>query len=275
MSARHRRAILRLVHGGLPFHIRIHPQLEGQEAVDVIHAMQEFQEAHSGGGCELEGSDIVVWFQGQPTDPAMSRIGGRPFWPRGVEWPRDRHGEPFAYIAHINLEDSRDVLPEGCEWTHVFWFQDLSVDVDGSWALGGGLPIRAIGIRVEHPIESDLPATHSLGLPERHGALVRVRELKNAVDYSGELEKAMEGHGFIGMLPEHIAAPPFTKIGGLPPLGASGVGDDGHIGWSDEWDGRTRSICQIRLPFGEYPWMAGCGMIYEQLGYSRCVWVWE
>ena len=42
----------------------------------------------------------------------QSRIGGLPYRPRDLEWPKDRDGRPKEFVCQIDLSDSSRLLPE-------------------------------------------------------------------------------------------------------------------------------------------------------------------
>jgi hypothetical protein len=57
-------------------------------------------------------SDVFVWADAQPWErPWLTRIGGRPWRPKGKAWPRDDDGVPLAFLGQICFADSADILP--------------------------------------------------------------------------------------------------------------------------------------------------------------------
>jgi Domain of unknown function (DUF1963) len=57
-------------------------------------------------------TDVFVWARGEAPNPAMTKIGGVPFRPRSLTWPRDGLGKPIRFIAQLCFADSRDTVGE-------------------------------------------------------------------------------------------------------------------------------------------------------------------
>lgn len=80
---------------------------------------------------------ICPWPRSEPTDPAVSRFGGKPLAPKGWSWP-DFDGEPLLFIAQIDCSKLRGTaaapsLPsEGL----LSFFGDP--DISGGSDFGGG-----------------------------------------------------------------------------------------------------------------------------------------
>lgn len=59
-------------------------------------------------------ADVFVWADTELRDsPWLTRIGGRPWRPKGRPWPKDDHGVPLAFLGQICFVDSADTL--SCE----------------------------------------------------------------------------------------------------------------------------------------------------------------
>lgn len=57
-------------------------------------------------------ADVFVWAITQVTHQAwLTRLGGRPYRPKGKPWPRDEDGIPLKFLGQINFADSKDILP--------------------------------------------------------------------------------------------------------------------------------------------------------------------
>lgn len=55
--------------------------------------------------------DLFLW-QEVPTKPWLTKLGGRPFLPADVSWPKDSlTGEPYTFVAQFCFLDSLDILP--------------------------------------------------------------------------------------------------------------------------------------------------------------------
>lgn len=56
--------------------------------------------------------DAFVWAETKIHDmPWLTRIGGRPWRPKGKPWPRDKNNIPLAFLGQICFVDSKDILP--------------------------------------------------------------------------------------------------------------------------------------------------------------------
>jgi hypothetical protein len=55
-------------------------------------------------------TDVFVWACGEAPHPAMTKIGGVPYRPRSLTWPRDGEGKRIRFIAQLCFADSRDIV---------------------------------------------------------------------------------------------------------------------------------------------------------------------
>ena len=56
-------------------------------------------------------ADVFVWADTQLRElPWLTRIGGKPWRPKGKPWPRDDNGVPLAFLGQICFADSKDIL---------------------------------------------------------------------------------------------------------------------------------------------------------------------
>ena len=55
-------------------------------------------------------TDVFVWARGEAPNPAMTKIGGVPYRPRSLPWPRDGEGRRIRFIAQLCFADSRDIV---------------------------------------------------------------------------------------------------------------------------------------------------------------------
>ncbi|NBV24293.1 MAG: DUF1963 domain-containing protein [Proteobacteria bacterium] len=54
----------------------------------------------------------LLYGSGAPETREQSRIGGLPYRPRDLEWPKDSDGRPKEFVCQIDFSDSRFLLPE-------------------------------------------------------------------------------------------------------------------------------------------------------------------
>jgi hypothetical protein len=56
-------------------------------------------------------TDVFVWALGEPTRRDITKIGGLPYWEKGLPWPTTSSGTPMTFVAQICFADSRDLTP--------------------------------------------------------------------------------------------------------------------------------------------------------------------
>jgi hypothetical protein len=102
-------------------------------------------------------TDVMVWAMGEPTNRAVTKIGGLPYRPSAVAWPHDKDSEPLRFIGQLCFADSRDILPElPGDVLLVFGDEDALVDeperlVFEWWSLTSA-PLVAQVSAVEEPL---------------------------------------------------------------------------------------------------------------------------
>jgi hypothetical protein len=55
-------------------------------------------------------ADLFIWGSGDPPNPAATKVGGMPWWPRGLRWPLIG-GREAMFLAQFNFADSIDLMP--------------------------------------------------------------------------------------------------------------------------------------------------------------------
>jgi len=77
-------------------------------------AINEQLRAEAFAGSRYRGSriatDVFVWARGEAPNPVMTKIGGVPYRPRSLSWPRDSEGKRIRFIAQLCFADSRDIV---------------------------------------------------------------------------------------------------------------------------------------------------------------------
>lgn len=80
-------------------------------------------------------SDYFIWASGEPSNRAMTKLGGTPYMPASMSWPH-REGTAGDFYAQLNFMDSKDLVPAlPGDVLLIFRFHDL--DKYSSW--DGGL----------------------------------------------------------------------------------------------------------------------------------------
>ncbi|MHB9105922.1 MAG: DUF1963 domain-containing protein [Armatimonadota bacterium] len=54
-------------------------------------------------------TDVCILAKGEPTNRAVTKIGGLPYWPADRSWPYGAADNPMTFVAQFNFADSRDL----------------------------------------------------------------------------------------------------------------------------------------------------------------------
>ncbi len=190
----------------------------GPREMTVIEQLRSESGAARGHGVP---TDVFVWGIGEPKHPAATRIGGRPFRPRGMQWPKAEDGKPMGLLAQFCFADSRDVLRD--------------VDLPGDLML-----VFAPGPFAWSDWDPDDPATYVIEWHSLTDDLVQPAsapllldlapaycQIHRTVDYPQGPEDGLSviGGSKIGGVPDSIQADPETPgvhvctLGSLNPFG--------------------------------------------------------
>jgi hypothetical protein len=144
------------------------------------------EEALAGGKCPEQRSltDIVVWAKGEPSNRAVTKVGGLPYRPSSASWPEDVTGTPQRFIAQLCFLDSRDLAPQLPGDVLLIFGDDDALLGEPERLLFEWWPIAS------HPLVSEMPVVDA-PLSPFYAVLHRTEDWDNAV---------FEG----------------TKIGGIP-----------------------------------------------------------
>jgi hypothetical protein len=102
-----------------PYHMAVVEQLRHEVADETAES-------------ERVPTDVFVFAKGEPTDRRSTKIGGIPFWPKKLNWPRDNTNKPLRFVAQFSFADSR------------FLFDDLPGDLLAIFGESGGRSPRSL-----------------------------------------------------------------------------------------------------------------------------------
>lgn len=74
---------------------------ESDERPDYPELMADYREAFERSALPVALAQAAV----AETGPFDSKLAGQPYWPKDLEYPRDKDGEPLRLLAQINFED--------------------------------------------------------------------------------------------------------------------------------------------------------------------------
>jgi hypothetical protein len=57
-------------------------------------------------------ADVFVFGKGESPDRSCTKVGGLPYWPSSLPWPRTPNGMPYHFLAQFNFADSRDLYSD-------------------------------------------------------------------------------------------------------------------------------------------------------------------
>lgn len=149
-----------------------------------LHVFEQRRKQQHVYGAEAKPSDYFIWASGEPSNRAMTKLGGIPYMPASLSWPH-REGTAGDFYAQLNFMDSREILPAlPGDVLLVFRFHDL--DKYTSWDEGlYGFVWVAVHeqdlIRPEDVQRSKIDATGN-PWPVMHGYRVRTFDNPGQID---------------------------------------------------------------------------------------------
>jgi hypothetical protein len=84
--------------------------ITGPAHIALLEQARDEAFAHEA-GLERVPTDIFVWNRGEPTERAVTKVGGLPYRPAGKPWPVAKDGTPMTFVAQFCFADSRDLVP--------------------------------------------------------------------------------------------------------------------------------------------------------------------
>ncbi|MEZ5976446.1 MAG: DUF1963 domain-containing protein, partial [Planctomycetota bacterium] len=158
-------------------------------------------------------TDVFIMVPGEPRNLAGTKVGGRPFWPKGKPWPVSEGGEPHEFLAQFNFLDSKDIYPD-------LPGDILVVTIDRHGQMIPELVPGCWWLSADEMPDPELEVASFEGAPAMHGVRYRGMDYPAAVP----MVDALEGDRNVACwrTPAYNA----TKIGGLAVGVQSGMGSE-------------------------------------------------
>lgn len=161
--------------------------------------------------------DIFIFGKGEPPNPEFTKIGGRPYRPARLSWPKNDSNEPMTFLAQFNFSGSRDLFPSLPADILLIFAEDDDINSDD----------RQSEIAFEwHPISPNIELIAPEDVPKTNweiGACYGLRHrtydfaspdvpMKLSKHLLPELVEKLTIHGITAGIDRLLG----TKIGGLP-----------------------------------------------------------
>lgn len=199
-----------------------------------LYSVETLRERHNLRVGQAFPTDIFVFGKGEPDDPSCTKVGGRPYWPAGQEWPRTPDGSPCHFLAQLNFTDSLDIIGRDLPGAVLLLLTDSQED----WLWGDkGLSFHWVSAEISPAKNLNVPSAIGSSGPF-YGVIHRSADYPDAGTAAHNLKVSQTWN-----LPVLNG----TKIGGLP-----------HFIQSSE-DADDRFLCQLgsiqAAPYAPYPWV--------------------
>ena len=214
---------------GSPFHIY---------SIETIRKRLEFE------GHPSLPTDVFVWGEGEPEKPYLTKIGGLPYLPKDVPWPKDADGQAYIFVMQICFVDSKDIVPVPVPGDVLLMF----VKHDG-WDGGDLQCYDPDDLHFQWIKITDQPTWDQQSMNENgfrsiemsfFGVIHRTRDYEQSDEINRKLDEAKSRNQFAQFFRSYwIPAMSGTKIGGIPFYIQNGLDDD------DETFDDTTYICQF------------------------------
>ena len=218
------------------FFCELERELSGQLVTSPydLYSVETLRDRHGLRTGEAFPTDIFVFGKGEPDDPSITKVGGRPYWPVDREWPANSGGMPCHFLAQFNFGDSIDLVGDDLPGSVLL----LLTETPDDW-------IWEDSHLTFHWLPNDITPDTNLNVPSTlGGAGPFYGAIHRSVDYPDSFDIA-----FDLQLRRNYNLPLLngTKIGGLPHFIQDGVETDSCF------------LCQLgsiqaapRVPF---PWV--------------------
>ncbi|MEN9361833.1 MAG: hypothetical protein RL095_3368 [Verrucomicrobiota bacterium] len=142
-----------------------------------LHAIERLRDQHGLRKGPTTSSDLFIWAKGEARHPAATKMGGRPYWPKGRPWPQDENGNALFFLAQINFRDSMDLIgrklpgdllvitsreeidfswsDDDVSWHWVSTDDEPDLDLEVDSAIGDRGPIHGLIHRIQDYPEAD------------------------------------------------------------------------------------------------------------------------
>ena len=168
-----------------------------------IYAAETLRARHQLAVGDSFPADVFVFGQGEPENPAGTKIGGRPYWPADRPWPNGRDGKPAMFIGQFNFADSVDIIGDDLPGDVLV----LAADSESDWLY------EADALTFHWLTDDGSPPATDLDVASVTGSTAFYGIIHRTADYPYAFETAMDPDVQYSYLLPVLSA---TKIGGLP-----------------------------------------------------------
>lgn len=211
-------------------------RLSGEHVTSAwdLYSVETLRNRHNLRTGEAVPTDVFIFGKGEPGDPSCTKVGGRPYWPAGREWPTSTDGSPHYFLAQFNFSDSVDIVGSDLPGMVLL----LVTDSQDDWLWGeAGLYFHWVPASIIPAKDLTVPSVLGSSGPF-YGVIHRSADYPDADDAAHDLDVSQS---------YNLAVVNGTKIGGLPHFIQGGVDND------------ARFLCQLgsiqAAPFAPYPWV--------------------
>lgn len=149
-------------------------------------------------------TDVFIMAKGEPTNRAVTKIGGLPYWPGDRPWPCGASGQPLTFVAQFNFADSKDITGQLPGDILVF-FTDLDMGCGYGDVEEGYSHLAWFSLDQRFPLVDRVPE-EMYSIDSCYGMLYRT------ADYDDIESDILDAYG----QPYYATCLECTKIGGIP-----------------------------------------------------------
>jgi len=124
--------------------------------------------------------DIIVWAEGEPAKPYLTRVGGIPYRSQSLAWPTAADGTRMTFLAQFCFLDSRDILPPNLPGDVLLVF----LKTPASWAAAESDDVHLEWVKfpVSDPIQPAACPPSAFPVPKFAGEIHRTVEYPDSAE---------------------------------------------------------------------------------------------